>query len=38
MADKKELSDKCDTLTLELQDRDKRIGDKVKDIHEQHAR
>jgi 5-azacytidine-induced protein 1 len=38
MADKKELSDKCDTLSSELQERDNRTNDKLKDVSDQHAR
>ena len=38
MADKKELSEKCDTLSSELQDSDKRMGDKLKEVSEQHNR
>ena len=38
MSDKKELSTKCDTLSSELQERDKRTSDKLKELSEQHAR
>jgi 5-azacytidine-induced protein 1 len=38
MADKKELSDKCETLSSELLDRDKKLDEKVKEIEDRHAK
>ncbi len=38
MADKKELSQQCDTLSSELADRDKRTNEKLAQLAEQHAK